>query len=438
MEKTMRKTIKLARSKNFPKIIKTGREKIAKCLSKFLILMKEIKNTQDNGEIRLSKKIQESLQELAISIDIFNSRTVDPKQIVIDNLFDEFGKIDGLNVCTQHMKLHLKFKEIFFLCQLIECFKIEQYEGSEHFLFISEDRNIKTTIEHDFTTRDVTAENIAKIHDNWVPEIFLFETAVESMKWGNAEKEIEEGINIQSVQSINYIIKPYSEFGKTLFSQSNFPIDLKYNYYSVSSLDLKNWPSFVNFMQSLFVRYYIAFGNFYDIEICDECSCLFLKVNNKENKRDYTEENMTEITCSNPCYIKVWKRNNPLTAAREACFNNQREWLKSVLFTENIDPTSKICGSCPIDVTQVKIKRGKCDVLAKMFDDDIEVTYLNHTSKSYKKVQCRNRQNRWFSEKLQKTIYQRISFCNTCKISSYPEAGECQAFLEKYGDSETK
>lgn len=440
----MRKVETVTKFKKIPAEIRRGRKAISNCLNSYLLLIKELEKEYKAKEIVFTYDIMYLLKSLLASVDHFNgnvtSKVNDAKVLETK---DEQKVLTQLVINTEFSKLLVKNKELQQILRLMQYFKIEEQYGEGHFDLISEDRNIRTVIEHDFRNRDVTFDSIAKFHHDWIPDLYLSATAAESMKWGEAEMEIEEGINIRSSQEISYTVAPSSEFARNLLKINAIPMNLgdqdfqpQRPHYKIGSLGKKEtfWSSLIELTKSIFVQYYVILGGFHAVRVCDECNCLLL-AKEEDFSSFYKDGNALSATvCSKTCYKIIRRRKFPLIAAREDCFNNQREWLKDRLFKDSIEETASYCKNCPIDLRKEKISRGECPFLSKKYLNEIEAKSILMNGWSYQADLCRKRQIKWYREHVKKSVYRRREECIDCPLMIYPESGDCPFLCEKYGE----
>jgi len=434
----MRKTKIIKKKPNYPNCSKKGNPEISKCLDKSLLLIKQLEITYGNSETYFTDNLATYIQELLESIDNFHSRKQLKNNFSVLHTRNDDGEIISKVFSTKYQSLTVTNDDLQYLVRLMQYFKIEENEGCEHFLLIKERRQIDTNIYYAFLENENTSKKTAEMHDNWIPEKFLYDTAKESMRWGDAEWEIKKGVKITSSQNLSYIIKPYSNFGNRLISRNSLPINIKKDYYQISPFDNLKWYSIIDLMQSLFVQYYVITGGFYSVQICDECNCLFLR--KQDSDTNIAKKSLTAITCSSTCYKAIWKRKNPLESLREDCFNNHREWLKDKLYTDSIKETSRYCIDCPIDLRSKKFSRGECPFLCKKYGVKIENEFHKMTRRSYQADICRQRQNNWFQNHINKNIFRRAKDCDNCPIENnlYPHAGFCPILRKKYNSQLNK
>jgi len=207
-------------------------------------------------------------------------------------------------------------------------------------------------------------------------------------------------------------------------------------HYKISTLGKKDtfWSSLIELTKSIFVQYYVILGGFHAVRVCDECNCLLLAKEEDTTSFDENGNPVSATVCSTACYKIIRRRKFPLIAAREDCFNNQRQWLKDRLFKDSIEETASYCKKCPIDLRKEKRSRGECPFLYEKYLDSIEEKSILMNGWSYKADECRKRQIKWYREHVQKPIYRRREECIDCPLTIYPDAGGCPFLCEKHGE----
>ncbi len=413
----------------YPINARKGRERIRKCMDSYLKFIREIEKQRQKGKEWFSKEIVNSLIDLIVSVVKFTDGIHSKPNVQLANKLENSGTFNEIKLQINNKILLIREEDLVFLLKLMQIFKIDEYNKENHFIFIKENRTIETIVHHDVVSREIDGADLSLIDDTWIPEIFLYEVAKESIKSGYAELPIKENIKLIATHDVFLIIKPYSEFGSRLLSNDALPIDILNKYYKVIYLDYKKINNFNEIVKSLFATYYIVIGEFIQIYMCDECNSLYLK------KREYEDFNDDlPLTCSEVCYKQIWKRKNPLASIKDDCFNNQREWVKSILCINQIVETNNLCKDCPMNLLVNKVSRGGCPLLWNIYGEQIEKKFLQNNGISYQANMCRKRQNKWFSSNLKKTINIKKEFCKSCPLQIFSDAGECPSLCKKYGD----
>jgi len=377
-------------------------------------------------------------QKLSFGEDVENNIVIDEQQTKDGAVKSWKVESDVLN-CTFTQDDLIKIKEIFEKLRkiTIACFEDDNFPYEyTHFLFQGEERLITSILPPEdvdlIQVKDYT-KYIDSYEGTWIPKRNLKRNAIQAIKEGQHEEPVDNMIKISSIQKHHYYVKPTSpfpddhNFALSLLHLSSDEIatqDKDANRYKIPSFGGNNFSTLNEVIRTLFVEYFVEFGHFKKMNICNVCDSLYLE--NMENYQKY---------CSEECRIKYQKQEKEKDKDKSNCRERQRRWFKNHnLSLTQIPIPANTCDACDVSLKRTS---GDCPVLWKKYGDDVLEWFRKKKGESAYVNECRRKQRAYFLKQINgnKMQFADRDFCSGCKeckndgIDKCPEPGKCTKIL---------
>ncbi|MDD2463135.1 MAG: hypothetical protein PHI97_04000 [Desulfobulbus sp.] len=266
----------------------------------------------------------------------------------------------------------------------------------------------------------------------WTGPLIFKRNAIEAIRKGSCDNNIGHGLSLKSKQKIYYIVTPVAShtseinFAEKILNMSNClekPL-INGKEHQVPSIINNNFSTISELIQSLVIEYFVEYGDFTRLAICNQCDSLYIE----------SQENYTKY-CSRKCTKAHYE--DSIIKEKSNCRERQRNWYdRHCVGVDKISIRSNECDSC--ELTH-KRNGGDCNVLWEKYRENVLEWFEVEKGESAYSYMCRQRQLNFYSEQLgrSKTTMGNSSTCKNCADCFTKEGGEiispgeCKKILEK-------
>jgi len=253
-------------------------------------------------------------------------------------------------------------------------------DTDSHFHLWGEERTITSQLlpdEQGLTLNEegiITTEIAMGLSGTNVPEKHFLLSSIAATKGIEDDFITNTGLKIRTDLKLSFLVKPMSNFSwKLLNINENKPIrkctsEILDPIFVVPTLYNGGFSTLTELVQSLFVQYFVGFGDFQAVTFCDVCNSLMLRMKDKQNSNvtNENEEKSIRHYCSKKC-----SNSDPTIKQKERrkvynCRNRQKQVFEKKIGT-TIPLYADYCIKCTIKLEDLP-PGGECPYLLKDYE----------------------------------------------------------------------